>query len=92
MDCQNLGHPTPGVPGLSKNQIFLQIKVLSFCPESFSSQNIKSRVFRFELFSVHLPLCYVAFVLFLNGFPMKFWNCNLQLKSILPKVHLTTLG
>jgi hypothetical protein len=49
----------PGVPGVSKNQnFFLQINVLSSCP--FDTQNIKNRVFRFELFSVHVPLCYLG--------------------------------
>ena len=44
-----------GVLGVSNNQIFLQIKLLSSCPKI--EPNIKNRVFRFELFSVHLPLC-----------------------------------
>ena len=45
----------PGIPGVSKNQnLKKKIKVLSSCP--LGSQNIKNRGFRFELFSVHLPL------------------------------------
>ena len=36
-------------------QNMLRINVLSSWP--FGSQNIKNRVFRFELFSVHHPLC-----------------------------------
>merc|ERR1712008_132314 len=44
-----------GSQGCQKIRIFfLQIKVLSSW--HFGSQNIKNRVFRFELFSVHLPL------------------------------------
>ena len=44
-----------GVPGVSKIRIsFLQLKVLSSCP--FGSQNIKNKVFRFELFYLHLTL------------------------------------
>ena len=48
-----------GSQGCQKIRIFFsQLKVLSSCP--FGSQNIKNRVFRFELFSVHLPLWYVV--------------------------------
>ena len=48
-----------GVAGVSKySQNMLQIKVLSSWP--FGSQNIKNRVFRFELFSIHLPLFHSA--------------------------------
>jgi hypothetical protein len=38
------------IPG----DFFLQMKVLSSCP--FGSQNIKNRLFRFKLFSVHSPI------------------------------------
>ena len=45
-----------GPRGVKKSDFFLQMEVLSSCP--FGSQNIKKRIFRFDLFSVHLPLCY----------------------------------
>ena len=47
-------HPQ-GSQGCQKfHKNMLQINVLSFWP--FGSQNIKNRVYRFELFSDHLPL------------------------------------
>ena len=45
--------------GVSKNsQKYATDKSVEFWP--FGPQNIKNRVFRFELFSVHLPLCQSA--------------------------------
>ena len=45
--------------GVSKNsQKYATNKSVEFWP--FGPQNIKNRVFRFELFSVHLPLCQSA--------------------------------
>ena len=56
----NLYGRTPRGPrGCQKiHKNMLQIKVLSSWP--FGSQNIKNRVFRFELFSIHLRLCYLC--------------------------------
>ena len=42
------GRTLRGLRGVKNSDFFLQIKVLSSCP--FGSQNIKNRVFKFELF------------------------------------------
>ena len=54
--CDRLDLHTAGV---SKNsQKYAKNKSVEFWP--FGPQNIKNRVFRIELFSVHLPLCQSA--------------------------------
>ena len=58
----NLYERTPRGPRGHQNIriLFLQIKVLNFL--SLGSQNMKNGFFRFELFYVHLTLCYLRFI------------------------------
>ena len=57
------GHTPRGPRGVKNSDFFSQIILLRSWP--FGSQNMKKRVFRFELFSVHLPLWYLNLFIYI---------------------------